>query len=190
MTPWIALPLCVLAALCALPVRVGFLKTPGGKPRAGVALGPVRRQWTLSLAPGKEGPALRLASARGEALVPLFRKNKGPASESLTRALRFLARRFRPERLQVELRVRASDARSTVLLATLAEEALAILTAVRPALPLRRRVTCAFAGPGAARLMGIFSARAGHIMLAALFFGREYCIGRLRAWINTPSKTS
>ena len=190
MSAFVALPLCALAALCGLTVRVGFLKTPGGRLRLGVSAGPFRRQWTLALSRAEGTIALRLTSARSERLLPLTRRKKKDAGAPIKPALRFLARHVRPERLEARLTVHAGDARSAVLLTALIEGALSALSNLRPDLPLRARVRCAFAGPGEARVMGIFSVRAGHIMLAALLFGREYCVGRLRAWKNTPSKTS
>ena len=185
-----ALILCALAALISLPIRVGFLKTPGAGLRVGLAVGPAGRQGSLSLARSEGRLALRLASPGGDRLIPLGRRQKGPASLALRKALRVLLRRLRVERLEARFLINAGDAQTTVLLAALLGTALETLRAVKPGLPLRASVQCAFSGPGEARLMGIFSVRAGHIMFAALLFGREYCFGRLRAWTNTLSKTS
>ena len=190
MPAFLALPLCALIALAGLTVRVGFLKVPGGKTRVGLAAGPLRRQWTLSLARAEEGIALRLQSTAGERLLPLKKRGKGQVSMPLRKALRFLLRQVRAERLEARVRVNAGDAKNTVLLAAVMSGAMAAFQAARPRLPLRWQVGCAFSEPGEARLMGIFSVRVGHIMLAALLFGREYGFGRIRAWINTPSKTS
>ncbi|MBR3504786.1 MAG: hypothetical protein IKO07_11195 [Clostridia bacterium] len=186
----LALPLCALAALCPLPVRTGFLKSPGAALRVGLAIGAFRRQGSLALTRAEGKLALRLSSSNGERLIPLGRSKDRSAASAVGKAMRFLLRRTRAERLEARLIVNAGDAQSTVLLAALIGAALSSLRAARPGLPLRGRVRCAFSEPGEARLMGIFSLRAGHIMLAALLFCREYCFGRLRAWINTPSKTS
>ena len=190
MPSFLALILCALAALMGLPVRAGFLKAPGAGLRVGLSAGPVGRQWRVSLVRAEGKAQLLLSSAGGERLIPLGRRKKSPVAAPLKRALLFLSRRARAERLEARLLVSAGDARDTVLLAALIGAALQALQAAKPKLPLKGQVRCAFSGPGEARLMGIFSVRAGHIMLAALLFGREYCFGRLRAWINTPSKTS
>ena len=190
MFAFLALTLCALVALCGLPVRAGFLKSPGARLRVGVAAGPFRRQATLSLDRSGGKLALRLASPGGERLILLARRKNRPAAAPARKALRFLLRRVRAERLEARLLVNAGDARTTARLAALIVAALSALRAVKPGLPLRGQVQCAFSEPGEARLMGIFSLRGGHIMLAALLFGREYAFGRLRAWINTPSKTS
>jgi len=192
MSAWIALPLCLLVALAALPLRAGFLKLPGAPLRVGLALGPARRQWTLSAALSDGRPALRLASRGGVRLIPFVGGKKLPKTVSapLKRAARFLIGRLKAERLDAAIDVGLGDACAGAMLTALLNALLSALAAARPGLPLRRRVACAFSGRGGARLMGIFSVRAGHIMLAALVFGRNYCIGRLRTWTSIPSKTS
>ena len=187
---WIVLPLCLTLALAALPVRAGFIKLPGRPARLGLALGPVRRQWSVSLAARGGRPMLRLSSASGERLIPLQRRGKRGDSTPTRRALAFLVKHFHTERLEAFIAVGGGDARSVVLRAALLETLLSALAAARPALPLKRRVACAFGQPGETRVMGIFSARVGHIMLAALLYVRELCIWRLRIWTSTPSKTS
>ncbi|MBO4884571.1 MAG: hypothetical protein J5602_04600, partial [Clostridia bacterium] len=112
------------------------------------------------------------------------------AAKPLRRAAFFLMKRVRADRLEADINVDTGDACGTALLTALLGAALSALAAAYPAAPLKRRVSCSFRGEGAARLMGIFSTRAGYIMLAALVFGRDYCFGRIRAWTNTPSKTS
>ena len=181
--------LMLLVAFAGMPVRAGFLKTPGAPAKLGLAAGPFRRQWRLSLAAQDGTPALRLTSRTGEKLLPLTRGRRTRGSRPLQKALRFLAKRIRAERLDAALTVDTGDARTTVLFTALLTGAFSALAAARPALPLKSRVECTFRRQGQARLMGIFSVRGGHIMLAALVYCREYCVGRIRAWKSTPSKT-
>ena len=192
MLPGIALPLCALVVLIAMPVRLGAVKTPDAPLKIGVSIGPARRQWRLSPATLQGRPALLVASPRGERLLPLpsKRPERTAASQAAKRAGLFLVKRLRAERLLALVRLNSGDARDTVLWCALIESVLSALTCVLPALPLERRISCAFSGRSEARLMGIFSVRFGHIMLAALVWAREYCFGRIRAWTNTPSKAS
>ena len=192
MTPPLpALLLGLLVPLIATPVRVGFVKRPGEALRVGLSVGPVRRQAALSLAFSGRAPALRLASGRSERLIPIVRKRKPETDiKPFKRAALYLLKRFHADRLDVLVNVDTGDAAGTAILAALVSASLDALAAVKPHLPLRRQVSCSFAQAGAVSAAGIFSARLGHIMLAALIAGRDCLFGRIRTWTSTPSKTS
>ena len=78
-----------------------------------------------------------------------------------------------------------------LLLYGITDSALSVLRAVSPSLPLNARVSADFrTGRTQADLCGILSCRFGHIMAAALIWGRDYLARRLHTWISSRSKAS
>ena len=182
MSVWLAAPVCLLIALCALPVRFGLLKSPGGL-TLGLLIGPFRAQKRLSLAQCDAGPALCLDSPGHHRILPLLPMLKTdpraqPGFRPALSAAKYLLGQIRPDRINLDLTIDTGDACRTVLAAAAVSSALNALTAVRPGLPVSGRLRCSFNRKGELHALGIFSCRVGHIMLAALIFGREYLIRR------------
>ncbi len=113
----------------------------------------------------------------------LFSKGRGLKGKLPIKPLRYLARRGRV--LHLQLALSAGDAFATAL-------ACGLLSALLPPLAGRPpRVVPQFGAPQwRLRALCIAGASLGHIMVAALWCAASMTAGRLRAWINGPSKAS
>lgn len=182
---------CALVFLAALPVRLGVLKLPDHPLRLGAALGLIRIQTDVYFELQDGTAALELRFRRHTRVLPLTRETLRPSNPPpIKNALRYLKRRLRCDRLDLEADIALGDAALTAPAAALLYAALNAVHLIFPNLPLRSRISCTFSGAGRARALGIVSLRGGHIMIAALIFGRDVITRRLQQWISTPSKPS
>ena len=102
------------------------------------------------------------------------------------RALKYVAGHIKIESIHLEGRVGTGDAASTALLCGCIQTLGCV-----PGGIVSVRLNPDFSGKILrAKLTGMISARAGHIMIAALLGAFQYGLRRLKKWTGTPSKAS
>lgn len=191
--------LTFLFYMMALPVRAGAAWRTGQPLRIGVTIGPFRFSaqggmkyvvgsgLIASLTQDKSGKTRELSLLRNMADTAAL----STSIASVSRALKYLYRHVRPHRLKAYVHFSLTDAAATAFLYGTVDSALSAVRAIKPGLPLNARVSADFrSGHTQADLCGILSCRFGHIMAAALIWGRDYLARRLHTWINSRSKAS
>lgn len=199
MPVYVVAGLTFLFYLMALPVRAGAAWRTGQQLRIGMTVGPFRfsAQGGMKYVVGSGLIASLTQDGSGKTRELSLLRNMADTAAlstsiaSVSRALKYLYRHVRLHRMKAYVHFSFSDAAATAFLYGITDSALSVLRAVSPSLPLNARVSADFrTGRTQANLCGILSCRFGHIMAAALIWGRDYLARRLHTWISSRSKAS
>ena len=189
---WLVLALGLAMSLAAMPVRVGFLLSSGQPAAFGITFGPLRRRYSVRVTATQSGHALLIESGRSQRVLPvsaLRNRSKQPGLP-FSKIIVYIIRHTRADRLDCRLALSTGSAARDCVAIGLLRALADALAHVEPSLNLTARFDCRFGQQSEGHALGIFSCRAGHIMLAALMIGREVLIRRLKSWKSTPSKAS